>query len=126
MIELRVSRSGKKTEEWLRKISQGNISADLSRFGQEGVRALSAATPIDTGLSSISWGYRVVKTKRGFRIEWYNTDLTANGTPVVILVHYGHASRSGAYVAGRDFINPAIRPVLDRISKEIWEKVKNG
>lgn len=126
MIELRVTGNGKKTEDWLRKIARGDISAQLSKFGEEGVRALAAATPKDTGESAISWGYRVVKLRRGYKIEWYNNHVTDGGTPVVILVQYGHATGNGAYIQGRDFINPAMRPVFDRITNEIWKKVKNG
>lgn len=126
MIEFRVSQRGKKTEDWLRKISRGDISAELSRFGEEGLRALQAATPVDTGLSARSWGYRVVKTRTGYRIEWYNTDKTSYGMPIVILVQYGHATRNGSWIQGRNFINPAMKPVFDRISREIWKKVKNG
>lgn len=126
MIELRVTRRGKKTEDWLRKIARGDFSAELSRFGEEGVRALQRATPVESGLSAQSWGYRVVKTRKGYRIEWYNTDTTPSGTPIVILIQYGHATGNGAWIPGRDFINPAIRPVFDRITNEIWKKVRNG
>jgi hypothetical protein len=126
VIELRVTQRGRKTEDWLRKIARGDISAELSRFGQEGVRALQGATPVDSGLSAQSWGYRVKKTRKGYRIEWYNTDRTSGGTPIVILIQYGHATGNGAYIPGRDFINPAMRPVFDRITNEIWKKVKNG
>ncbi len=127
MIEIKVSGKGKKTENWLRKISRGDISAELSRFGQEGVAALSRATPVDTGLASQSWGYRVVKQRRGYSLEWYNTDrIDGEGPPLVILIQYGHATGNGAYIQGRDFINPAIRPVFDKIRNEIWKKVKNG
>lgn len=127
MIELRVSGKGRKTENWLRKIARGDISAELSKFGQEGVNALSRATPVETGLSAESWGYRVVKHRKGYSIEWFNTDrINGQGPPVVILIQYGHATGTGGYVQGRDFINPAIRPVFDRIAQEIWKKVRNG
>lgn len=126
MIEIQVSGKGKKTEEWLRKISRGDISAELSRWGKEGVDALSSATPIDSGLTAISWGYKVVyKGRRPIRIEWFNTNVK-DGTPIAILIQYGHATRSGAYIQGRDFINPAMRPIFDKITREIWKKVRNG
>lgn len=127
MIEIKVASKGKKTEDWLRKIARGDISAELSRFGEEGVRALARYTPVETGLSAQSWGYRVRKTKKGYTIEWFNTDrISSGGSPVVILIQYGHATRGGTYVAGRDFINPAMRSVFDKISNEIWKKVRNG
>lgn len=126
MISVRVSQNGKKTDDWLRKISRGDISGDLSRYGADGVRALAASTPVETGLSAQSWGYRIKKNRRGYIIEWYNTDVTSSGVPVVILVQYGHATRGGTYISGRDFINPAMEPVFNNIADEIWKKVRNG
>ncbi len=126
MIEIKVSQKGRKTEEWLRKIARGDISAELSKFGEEGVRALSAATPKDTGETASSWGYRVKRTRKSVTIEWYNTHSDDGKTPVAVLVQYGHATGTGGYVVGRDFINPAMRPVFDKIANEIWKKVTNG
>lgn len=127
MISAKVNQKGRKTEDWLRKIARGDFSAELSRFGEEGVRALQHATPVDSGLSARSWGYRVKKIKRGYILEWFNTDrIDGSDTPVVILIQYGHATGNGAYIRGRDFINPAMRPVFDRITNEIWKKVRNG
>lgn len=126
MIEIQVNQKGKKTEDWLRKIARGDISAELSRFGQMGVDALSIATPMDSGITATSWGYNVVyKGRRPIRIEWYNTNVQ-DGIPVAILIQYGHATRAGTYIQGRDFINPAMRPVFDKITREIWKKVRNG
>lgn len=125
MIEIKTSSRGKKTEEWLRKIARGGISGELSRFGEEGVRALSHATPEESGLTSISWAYRIVKTRTGVAIEWYNTN-KPDGVPVAVLIQYGHATGTGGYVHGRDYINPAMRPVFDRIANEIWKKVTYG
>lgn len=127
MIEIQISQKGRKTEDYLRKISRGDFSAELSRFGEEGVKALSHATPVETGMSAQSWAYRIVKRRGGFGIEWYNTDrISSGGPPVVILIQYGHATGTGGYVHGRDFINPAIRPVFDKIADELWKKVRNG
>lgn len=127
MIRIEISRKGSKTEDWIRKNARRDFSAELSRFGQEGVNALAAATPVETGLSSQSWGYRVKKLRRGYSIEWYNTDrINGDGPPVVILIQYGHATRGGTYIQGRDFINPAMRPVFDKIANELWKKVTNG
>ena len=113
-----------KTNNFLKKLQRRDIYSDLNRYGQMGVDALSNATPIDSNLTANSWKYRVIKGKRP-GIEWYNTN-EVNGTPVAILIQYGHATGTGGYVAGRDFINPAIRPIFDKISTDIWKKVKYG
>lgn len=86
-----------------------------------GLDALSAATPVETGRAAHSWGYRVITGSQP-GIEWYNTD-TIDGTPLVILLQYGHATGTGGYVQGRDFINPAMRSVFQEIADAVWKEV---
>lgn len=124
MIEITVSGELRKTESFLQKLRRGDFYRDLDRYGQMGVAALSAATPVDTRLTATSWQYRIVKGK-WTGIEWYNTSVTTDGTPVAILIQYGHATGTGGYVQGRDFINPAMRPLFDQIADEMWKKVKS-
>lgn len=112
-----------KTRKFIARMQRGDQYTDLNRYGQMGVEALSRATPVDTGLASQSWAYRIVKDSRGPRIEWYNTDVE-NGAKVILLVRYGHATRSGTYIQGRNFISPAAQPVFDQIVNDVWKKVK--
>lgn len=112
-----------KTTKWLQRMLRGDLYADLDRYGQEGVALLASVTPVDTGLTAQSWNYRVHKGKRP-SIEWYNTNLV-NGVPVAILIQYGHGTGSGGYVQGRDFINPAIQVLFDRIADDVWKKVRS-
>lgn len=123
MIKISGSGNFKKTEDFISKILRGDIFAQLNEYGAKGVTALSAATPIDTSLTAHSWCYRIVKRKKGPGIEWYNTNIV-NGVPVVILIQYGHATGTGGFIHGRDFINPAIQPIFDEIADDIWKKVK--
>lgn len=88
-----------------------------------GVAALSANTPTDTGETATSWQYRIIQDGRRIRIEWYNTHVDSNGTSIAILIQYGHGTRNGGFVQGRDFINPAMRPVFDQIANDVWKKV---
>lgn len=113
-----------RTRGRLNKMLRGNFKSDLARWGQMGVDALSRSTPVDTRLSASSWEYRITTDRHGPRIEWYNTN-EVNGTPVVILIQYGHATGTGGYVHGRDFINPAMRPVFDKIANEMRKKVRS-
>lgn len=124
MIRITTSGDFKKTRKFLSKISRGGLFEDLNRFGQMGVAALSKATPIDTSLTANAWEYRIIKDKKRPGIEWYNTN-KINNISIVILIQYGHATGTGGYVQGRDFINPAMRPVFDKIADEIWKKVKS-
>ena len=95
----------------------------LDQYGREGVAALSMATPVDTGNAANSWRYQVVNNKDGLSIEWLNDDLTRDGVPVVILLQYGHGTGTGGYVRGQDFINPAMKPIFDKIADSVWKEV---
>jgi len=121
-IEVHHSGSFDNTTKFLRSIINGDIYKTLDRFGQEGVEALAAATPIDTGLAASSWDYQVSRDRGTYRIDWTNRDVEG-GANVAILIQYGHGTGTGGYVQGRDFINPAMRPVFDRIANEAWEAV---
>jgi hypothetical protein len=95
----------------------------LESYGEIGVAALAAATPIDTGVTAASWSYTITTNgDKGARIDWTNSS-EDNGVPVAILIQYGHGTASGAYVEGRDFINPAIQPILDKMAQSLWEEV---
>ena len=125
MINARTSGSFRKTEKFLQTLQSGKIFTSLSKFAKEGVDALSSATPIDTGLLASSWDYYIINTPGERGIVWTNTNVE-NGIPVAILVQYGHGTASGGFVQGIDYINPAIRPIFDKIANQIWEEVKRA
>lgn len=112
-----------KTERYLRKDKSYNKI--LERYAQRGVESLSSATPKDDGTTSMSWGYRIVKENKGenISIEWYNTNVN-KGVNIAIILQYGHATRNGGYVSGRDYINPSLRPIFDAMANEAWREVK--
>lgn len=114
----------KKTENFLNASKKLDVKKILERYGSEGVAALSKATPKDSGNTSGSWDYKVDDVDGSYRISFINTNKISSGTPVVILIQYGHGTRNGGYVQGRDFINPAIRPIFDKIAEEAWQEVK--
>lgn len=124
MFTLDSSGSYDNIEQFLKKLSEMDalISADFDRYGKEGVDALSKATPKDTGKAAGSWGYRVIKEKTAVTIEWYNTDVE-NGFNVAVSIQYGHGTNGGGYIQGIDYINPAMRPIFERISQDIGKKV---
>lgn len=113
-----------KLTSFLEKIKEVVRMGNLDKFGRQGIEALSAATPIDTGLTSASWEYKIENRKGSTSITFYNTNIQ-NGVPIAILLQYGHATRNGGWVQGRDYINPAIQPIFDRIAEEAWREVKN-
>lgn len=111
-----------KTRSFVNRLLKGDFLSGLDRYGQMGVNALENATPVNTGLTANSWDYRIISNNNRSRIEWYNTNVVS-GTPVVILIQYGHGTGTGGYVQGRDFINPAVRPIFDQIAADVWKKV---
>lgn len=123
MIRITSRGSFDRTNNSLLKMLRGDIYSELDRYGREGVIALSKATPVETSLTANSWEYRVIKGKRP-AIEWYNTNVV-NGTPIAILIQYGHGTGTGGYVQGRDYINPAIRPIFEKIADNVWKKVRS-
>lgn len=122
MISLTSKGDFEKTRRHFAKLGQQEQMKNLDQYGQMGVDALARATPVDTGLTAGSWRYRITKNGKSPGIEWYNTN-SQNGSPVAILIQYGHGTGTGGYVQGRDYINPAMRPVFDKIVDAFWKEV---
>lgn len=112
----------KNTEKFLQRMSRGDIFKSLERYGKAGVQALSAATPKESGVTATSWSFEVKRTLGSYSITWTNTNVN-NGTNIAIILQYGHGTGTGGYVAGRDYINPAVRPVFDKIAADVWKEV---
>lgn len=111
-----------KTERFFGKVLKEDYLKVLDKYGQDGVDALAAATPVDSGLTASSWYYEIESDKSGTRIVWKNRNVNQNEN-IAILLQYGHGTRTGGFVAGRDYINPALRPVFDRIAEAAWKEV---
>lgn len=113
----------KSTEKFLFKLHSQNFFKALDHYAKKGVRALASITPTDTGKTASSWGYEIVTNKDVVSIIWTNSNLAENGIPIAILLQYGHATGSGGYVKGVDYINPAIKPIFDEIEKGVWNEI---
>ena len=111
------------TEKFLFKLYSQNFFKTLDYYAQKGVKALSSVTPTDTGKTASSWGYKITTSKDSVSIVWTNSNLTEGGTPIAILLQYGHGTGSGGYVQGQDYINPAIQPIFDEIEKGVWAEI---
>lgn len=94
----------------------------LDKYGREGVAALASATPFDSGETARSWYYKVERRRGSASIVFYNSNIQ-NGVPIAIILQYGHGTRNGGWVEGRDYINPAIQPIFDRILNDVWREV---
>lgn len=113
------------TMRFLKKMETFDIRSVLESNAQAGVDALRSATPHESGLAAQSWGYEITKKGSGWVISWTNTDVE-NGFPVAIMLQIGYGTGTGGYVRGRDYINPAIRPIFDRIESEAWKAVMSA
>ena len=125
MISREASGSFAKTESFLKTLSKLDVMSVLDSCGHVGVQVLADATPMDSGLSSISWGYTVTRKGTVYTITWTNSDIE-NGFPVVVMLQYGYGTGTGGYVQGRDFINPAIKPIFDLIADKVWKAVTSA
>ena len=125
MITFRHKGDLSKTTRFLERAKHAVRLADLDRYGREGVAALASATPVDSGLTASSWYYEITYTKSGSRITFYNSNIQ-NGVPIAIILQYGHGTGTGGWVQGRDYINPAIQPIFDRLADEAWREVNKS
>ena len=114
-----------KTMNFLRKMSHGDYLTGLEKYGEKGVEALRSATPMDTGRTANSWGYEITNTSNGYSIIWTNSNIN-DGVVIAVILQYGHGTRNGGYVQGRDYINPAIRPIFDEIAETAWKEVRKS
>lgn len=115
-----------KTFKFLNFLSRpNNIDSILHHYGEEGVRALSLYTPVDSGQTASMWGYEIHKSHGQYSIVWTNDNIN-DGVPIAILIQYGHGTGNGGYVSGIDYINPALQNTFSSMTKELWEEVVNA
>ena len=122
MIKFRHKGDFSKATRYLERVKQAINMGLLDRYGREGVAALSAATPVETGLTANSWYYKIENRPGSAKIVFGNSNIQ-NGVPIAIILQYGHGTGNGGWVQGRDYINPAIQPIFDRIVKDAWKEV---
>ena len=122
MISFRQKGDFSKANSFLEKIKETVNAGDLNKYGQEGVNALSSATPVDTGTTANSWYYEINRTKGQVSIEWKNSNIK-DGVPIAVIIQYGHGTGTGGYIEGRDYINPAMRPIFEHIANSVCKEV---
>ena len=110
------------TEKFLKNISSKDLRSVLEQYAQAGVSALSASTPTRTGRTASSWSYTIEQNGSTMSIVWTNSNIQ-NGVNIALILQYGHGTKNGGYVQGRDYINPALRPIFDRLADAAWKEV---
>lgn len=122
MITFRQKGDFSKLTRYLERVKEVIRRGDLDKYGRAGVAALASATPIDTGLTASSWCYKIEHSNGSAVISFHNSNIQ-NGVPIAIILQYGHGTGTGGWVEGRDYINPAIRPIFDAIANDAWREV---
>lgn len=122
MISFRQKGDFSKITRFLEKAKEAVRLGDLDKYGREGVAALASATPVDSGQTANSWYYEIKNRNGSATISFHNSNIQ-NGVPIAIILQYGHGTGTGGWVQGRDYINPAIQPIFDKIVKEAWKEV---
>ena len=122
MISFKHKGDFSKLTSYLEKAKEAARIGDLDKYGREGVAALASATPVDSGLTANSWYYEIEHKNGSATINFCNSNIQ-NGVPIAVVLQYGHATRGGGWVQGRDYINPAIQPIFDKIAESAWKEV---
>lgn len=125
MISFKQRGNFNKTEKLLKKSFGRSYIDILEKYGQQGVSALSAATPVDSGLTASSWSYEIIQNGETISIVWKNSNIN-KGVNIAIILQYGHGTRNGGYVSGRDYINPALKPIFDKMAEAAWKEVTSS
>lgn len=122
MIQIRHKGDFSKFQKYLGNLKKTVHLSDLEKYGQEGVAALASATPVDTGKTASSWYYEIVRGNGTISINYCNSNIN-DGVPIAIILQYGHGTNNGGWVEGRDYINPSIQPIFDKIADSAWREV---
>ena len=122
MISFRQKGDFSKLNRYLERVKEAVKLGDLDKYGREGVAALSSATPVESGKTANSWYYEIERQNGSVSIVFKNSNIN-NGVPIAIILQYGHGTGTGGWVQGRDYINPAIQPIFDRMANDAWKEV---
>lgn len=122
MIRLTQKGDFSKLNRYLERVKEVVKIGDLNKYGRQGVKALKAATPVDSGETANSWYYEIKRQNGVVSIEFNNSHIN-KGVPIAIILQYGHGTNNGGWVEGRDYINPVIQPLFDKIAEDAWKEV---
>jgi hypothetical protein len=122
MVTFRHKGDFSKTTKFLERAKRGDYLRVLDKYGRAGVAALASATPVDSGITAASWYYTIDKSEGTTKITFGNANVV-NGVPIAIILQYGHGTGTGGWVQGRDYINPAIQPIFDKLASDAWREV---
>ena len=103
-------------------MQENRFDAMIEQIAKAGVSALSSATPVDTGKTAASWGYEIEKSSNKIIVNFTNSNVN-HGVNIAVILQYGHGTKNGGFVQGRDYINPALQPIFDKLEEDMWKVV---
>ena len=122
MISLRQKGDFSKLTKYFERVKEAAKIGVLDKYGREGVAALASATPVESGKTASSWYYEIKRQNGSVSLEFNNSNIN-QGVPIAVILQYGHGTGTGGWVQGRDYINPAILPIFDKIAEDAWKEV---
>lgn len=122
MVKVTTTGSFDKTAKFIVESEKAVKLKQLAKYGEEGVRALSSVTPQRTGLTADSWYYTIENQNGKIVLNFCNSNIQ-NYVNIALILQTGHATKSGAWIEGIDYINPAIKPIFDKITREAWGEI---
>lgn len=125
MISFRQKGDFSKLTRYFERVKEAVKLGSLDKYGREGVAALMSATPVDSGKTASSWYYEIDHSRGSTSINFYNSNVN-KGVLIAIILQYGHGTRNGGWVQGRDYINPAMQPLFDKFAEDAWREVTSA
>ena len=122
MITFRHKGDFSKLNRYFERVKEAAKIGVLDKYGRAGVAALASATPVKSGKTANSWTYEIERQNGSALIVFHNTNIN-QGVPIAIILQYGHGTGTGGWVQGRDYINPAIQPIFDKLADDAWKEV---
>lgn len=122
MIKVRHRGNFNNLERFFNNVKGRHYLNILEKYGELGVEALKSSTPVDSGKTADSWTFEITRGKDSTSIGFLNTNVN-DGVNIALILRYGHGTRTGGFVSGRDYISPAIQPVFDELAEAMWKEV---
>lgn len=122
MVQIKNKGDFLKLDTYFKKSLKITKFRKVEEIVQECIEKLRAVTPEDTGLTSRSWTCVIERYKKSVKVEISNTNIQ-NGINVALLLEYGHATRNGAWIEGKNYIAPVVLEYYNQILNSTWKEL---
>lgn len=123
MIKFKQKGNFENLDKYFHKSSEIVKVKDIEPIARKCVQKLIEVTPKDSGLTAESWNYLIVRNDEGVTIQINNTNIQ-NGINVALLIEYGHGTRNGSWIEGKNYIAPTVLSAYLEVMNSTWEELK--